>query len=653
MHSPAAARVLRFGAFEADLQARELRKQGMQIKLQDQPFQVLVLLLEHAGEVVTREQLRQKLWPGDTFVDVDNSVNAAINRLREALADSAESPRYVETLPRRGYRFVAPVTAVSTSDRSPGLASVPSDIPQRERPVPSKAQGIAKPAVSAVQKQAPSTRLTVLLGIVAVAAIAIVVVILHRGSVKSTSQLHIRSLAVLPLKNLSGDPTQEYLADGMTEAVIGRLAGIRDLRVISRTSVMRFKDTQLSAPEISRTLGVDALVEGSVIREGSRIRVHAQLIRGLTDEHFWSEAYDRELRDVLSLQSDVAQSIAQKVEVTVTGKEHERLTRARPVSPEVYESYLKGRFAFNKSSNRGAAGKAGIEESIRYFDEAIKQDSAFAPAYVGLATAYRRLGSDFVGVPSSETRPKVISAAQKALELDPELAEAHARLADIYQQLFRWSDAEAEYKRALELRPNDAATHRAFAVWLACQGRTEEAVAWSRRARDLDPLGTSGSAIGHILLYARHYDEATHELRSVLALQPDDAEALWYLGTVLIAQGRPEEAIPVLEKALSVSDRSPVIVGFLVRAYASAGRRADALRLLAELKRRRQAGYFTPAAFVHAYLGLGEYDEVFGWFEQAFREQSNMLQALKVLSLYDPLREDPRFKDLLRRVGLN
>lgn len=652
MHSPAAARVLRFGAFEADLQARELRKQGMQIKLQDQPFQVLVLLLEHAGEVVTREQLRQKLWPSDTFVDVDNSVNAAINRLREALADSAESPRYVETLPRRGYRFVAPVTAVST-DRGSGFANASSEIPQEERSVPSQAQGIAESGVPATQKKVFSSRLKVTLGIVAGAAIAAIALVMIRGGAKSTSHLGIRSLAVLPLKNLSGDPTQEYLADGMTEAVIGRLSGIHDLRVISRTSVVRFKDTQLSAPEIAKMLGVDALVEGSVIREGSRIRVHAQLIRGPTDEHFWSEAYDRELRDVLALQSDVAQSIARKVEVTVTGQEHQRLTAARSVSPEVYESYLKGRFAFNKSSNRGPAGKAGIEESIRYFDEAIKRDSAFAPAYVGLATAYRRLGSDFVGVPSSETRPRVISAAQKALELDPELAEAHARLADIYQQLFRWSDAEAEYKRALELKPNDAATHRAFAFWLACQGRTEEAVAWSRRARELDPLGTSGNNIGHILLYARHYDEATHELRSVLALQPDDAEALWYLGTVLIAQGRPEKAIPVLEKAVSVSDRSPVVVGFLVRAYALAGRRADALRLLAELKRRRQAGYVSPAAFVHAYLGLGEYDEVFGWFEQAFQEQSNMLQSLKVLPLYDPLREDPRFKDLLRRVGLN
>ena len=302
----------------------------------------------------------------------------------------------------------------------------------------------------------------------------------------------------------------------------------------------------------------------------------------------------------------------------------------------------------NKSNNRAA-----LEESIDYFEEAIKKDSAFAPAYIGLATAYRRIGSVMMGVPSTETRPKVISALQKALELDPELAEAHARLADVYQTQFQWRDAEAEYKRALELKPNDATAHLGFAIWLVCQGRTEEAVTWSRRARELDPLGIDGSTLGFILFYARRYDEAAHELRSALALRPDNADALWYLGFVLIAKGQPEEAIPVLEKALSVSDRSPAIMGHLVRAYAFAGRRADALRLLAELKRRKQVGYISPAAFVNAYLGLGEYDEAFFWLEQAYQEQSNSLQFLKVQPYYDPLREDPRFKDLVHRVGLN
>jgi pentatricopeptide repeat protein len=463
---------------------------------------------------------------------------------------------------------------------------------------------------------------------------------------KKFAAANIHSLAVLPLKNLSGDPAQDYLADGMTEELIGRLAGIRNLRVISRTSVMRFKDTQLSVPEIAKTLGVDAVVEGSVMRVGNQIRVHAQLIRAATDEHFWSESYDRDLRDVLALQSDVAQAIARKVEVTVSGEEHHRLAAVRPVSPEVYESYLKGRFATSNS-------RTETEKSITYFEEAIRKDPTFAPAYVGLAEAYDHLGTVFVGVPPSETRPKEISAARKALELDPELAEAHVLLANMQQKQWQWTEAEAEYRRALELKPNDAAAHLGLANWLMCQGRTEEALAWSRRARELDPLGVSGVSLGWIMFHARHYDDAIRELRSVLAVHPDNATAHWFLGFVLIDNGQPEEAIPELEKTVSLMDRSPGTIGVLIRAYARAGRRTDALRLLAELKKRRQSGYVPAGAFVNAYLGLGDRDQAFAWLEQAYREQSNILQFLKVHPFFDPIRDDPRFADLTRRVGLD
>ena len=639
-----------FGPFTLDPQRRVLLSGSEPVALTPKAVETLLVLVENRDRVVSKDELMKLLWP-DSFVEESN-LSQNIFLLRKALGDSTQERRYILTVPGRGYQFTGTVREVGQNGADQqAQVEAPNE---RVVPMPGGGDmGIAysaenpQAAVPFIRKKVVSTRLAFLLGVGAVAAIVTIVLLINRAGMKRAGLLPIKSVAVLPLKNLSGDPTQEYMADGLTETVIGRLSGIHDLRVISRTSVMRFKDSKLSAPEIARTLGVDALVEGSVIREGNRIRVHAQLIRGSSDEHFWSEAYDRELQDVLSLESEVADSIARKVEVTVTRKEHERLIAARSVSPEVYESYLKGRFALNKNK------KADFEESIRYFEEAIQKDSAFAPAYIGLATAYRALGSVLVGVPPGETRPKVISAAQKALEIDPELAEAHARLADIDQERFQWSDAEAEYKRALELKPNDAAVHRAFAVWLAAQGRTEEAVAWSRRARELDPLGTSGNTLGLMLFHARQYDEAERELRSGLALRPDDSVALWYLGFVLIAKGVPQEAIPVLEKALSVSDRSPAVIGVLVRAYAFAGRRADALRLLAELKRRAQAGYVTPAAFVHAYLGLGEYDQAFVWFEQAYQEQSNMLQFLKVNPFYDPLRGDPRFKDLVRRVGLN
>ena len=631
-----ASSVHRFAAFEINLHSGELRKSGMRLRLSGQPFQVLAVLVERPGELVTREELRSKLWLADTFVDFDHGLNNAVARIREVLDDSSDAPRYVETIPRRGYRFIAPLTD-SRPTAVPASAKLgpASEITRRQASAPS---------VLPTEKRLIRRR--VLLGGVAVLALFTIILALYRSSAaKRTTHPAINSLAVLPLKNLSGDPGQEYLADGMTEALIGYLSRIHDLRVISRTSAMHFKDSSLAVPEIARTLRVDAIVEGSVIREGSRIRVHAQLIRAATDERFWSETYDRELREVLALQSDVAQSIARKVEVTVTGKEHERLTAARPVSPEVYESYLKGRFA--KGNNR-----AEIEESIAYFEEAIRKDRTFAPAYVGLADAYDSLGLVFIGVPPGEVRPKVIGAARKALELDPELAEAHVRLADVYQKTWRWSDAEAEYKRALELKPNDPSAHLGFASWLLCRGRTEEALRWAQRARELDPLGAIGSGTGGILFYARRYDEAMHELRSALAVRPDDAMALWYLGFVLTAKGQPEEAIPVLERAVSISDRSPGVIGVLVRAYAHAGRRPDALRLLAELKRRRQAGYIPAAAFVNGYLGLGENDEAFAWLERAYQEQSNILQFLKVHPYFDPLRDDSRFKDLLRHVGL-
>jgi Tfp pilus assembly protein PilF len=400
-------------------------------------------------------------------------------------------------------------------------------------------------------------------------------------------------------------------------------------------------------PEIAKTLGVDAIVEGSVIREGNRIRVHAQLIRGATDEHFWSETYDRELSDVLALESELAQSISGRVQVTVTGEERARLSAARHVSPEVYESYLKGQFAENYT-------RADLKKRIAYFEDAIKKDPTFAPAYVGLAAAYLEIGTPGIGGASpSEVRPRVVSATRKASELDPALPETHALLADVYQQQWQWSDAEAEYKLALELNPNGAGAHLAFAGWLLCQGHTEEAQAWAQRARQLDPLGVTGTNIGWILFQSRRYDEAIRELRSDLAVHKNDASTFWFLGFALIANGQADQAIPVLEKATALSERSPAVIGVLVRAYAHAGRRTEALRLLEELKRRQHTGYVPAAAFVNAYLGLGDNEEAFVWLERGYKEQSMILQFLKVHPFFDPVRSDPRFVDLVHRVGLD
>jgi len=466
----------------------------------------------------------------------------------------------------------------------------------------------------------------------------------HRATV--AVEPSIRSLAVLPLRNLSGDAAQQYLADGITEAVIGRLANIHDLRVTSHTSVMRFKNTQVSIPEIAKTLGVDAIVEGSVIKDGDRIRVTAQLIRGATDTHFWSETYDREMRDALTLESELAQSIAEKVEVTITGDERQRLAAAHPVAPEVYESYLKGRFVL------GEGKRAAVEQSIAYFEDALHRDETFAPAYLGLAEAYTLLGTVGAGVSPQTTRPKVTSFARKALALDPNLVEAHVVLANVLQEEWHWADAEAEYRRALELNPNNAKANQEFALWLLCQGRTDEAVARIEHARALDPVEVSGGIVSWVLFQAHRYDDAVREVSSALALNPDNGANLTGLGFALIADNKPSDAIPVLEKAISLTSGSPAAAGVLVRAYAHAGRRGDALQLLEKLNLRAKAGYIPAGAFVNAYLGLGDNEQAFYWLEQAYKEQSNILQFVKTHPFFDPIRSDPRFADLVRRVGL-
>ena len=636
--------VRRFGAFEIDLQSGELRKHGMRLRLSGQPAQVLTVLIERAGQVVSREELHSKLWPSDTFVDFDHGLNNAVARIREVLGDSSDTPRYIETIPRRGYSFIAPLADLQPVTRLP---TAESNVAPRHKITPPEA---SDPAVPPTEIKSSSTRLRALLAGVVLLAVLIFAFVVYRGSrAKAISRPAIRSVAVLPLKNISSDPNQEYLADGMTEALIGRLAGISDLRVTSRTSVMQFKDSRMTAPEIAKALHVDALVEGSVMREGNRVRVHAQLIRASSDEHFWSETYDRDFGDALAIESDVAQSVADKVEVTLTGKEHKRLTAVRPVSPEVYESYLKGRYAFQKSDSQ-----ASIEESISYFQKAINRDPSFAPAYLGLAAAYSDLGTIFVGGASpAQVRPNVISATRKALELDPDLAEAHLLLANTLQKQWHWAEAEAEYRRALELSPNDAGAHTAFAGWLMCQGRSDEALDWAKRGRELDPMQVTGDDIGYFLFFARRYDEAIQETQSVLAVQPDNTSALWDVGFPLIASGRFQEAIPILEKTVTLMNRSPGAIELLAMAYARAGNRTQALRLINELKQRQKTSYVPAGAFISPYLGLGDYNEAFVWFERAYQEQSNILQFLKVHPFFDPVRNDPRFADLLHRVGLD
>jgi TolB-like protein/Tfp pilus assembly protein PilF len=459
----------------------------------------------------------------------------------------------------------------------------------------------------------------------------------------------IHSLAVLPLTNLSGDASQEYLADGMTEELIGRLSHIPGLRVISRTSAMHFKNTQLSVPEIAKTLGVDAIVEGSVTREGSHVRVHAQLIRGATDEHIWAEEYQREDRSILELQDDVARSISGRIESSLLPQGRARLPTASTVSPEAYEDYLRGRYYFNQRT------EDALNKSIASFQRAIGREPNYALAYCGLADAYALLG--FRGsFPSKDALSHAKAAALKAIELDDTLAEAHASRAFIAEtHEWDWTTAEREYKRALELNPGDARAHHWYAGYLLYVGRLDEGIAEAKRARDLDPLSLPvNNALAGRLLVAGRVDEALAQVRKTLEIDPHFAPAHQTLGWAYLNQRKYAEAIQEFQQALQLSGNETtdltLDLGF---AYAIAGRTEEARRVLAKLKEQHEKGLVPSAPIAILYGALGELDEAFAWLEKAYQEHDPELTYINVPGRrFEPLRHDPRFKKLLIRMGL-
>jgi TolB-like protein/DNA-binding winged helix-turn-helix (wHTH) protein/Flp pilus assembly protein TadD len=640
--NPQPSRRLSFEEFEIDLRSGELWERGNRVRLQDKPFQVLRVLLERHGELVTRDELKQTLWPSDTFVDFDDGLNTAVRKLRDVLGDSAEKPRLIETIPRRGYRFVGRLADLRPA-AFPSIAEESKGSPEQEN-----SGSIAPaPTVLAAQKAFIAKRWrTLLTGLGALAVFFAALAVYRGSSVKGAKQLPIKSLAVLPLKNLSGDPTQEYLADGMTEALIGRLSGIHDLRVVSRTSVTRFKDTHLSVPEIAGTLQVDAIVEGSVIRDGNRIRVHAQLIRAATDEHFWSEAYDRDLRDVLSLQSDVAQSIARKVEVTISGEEHARLSAARTVDPEAYEAYLKGRYYWNKRT------ADSMRKAAFYFEQAISKDPGFGAAYSGLADCNSGLAWHGFMSPA-EVLPKAYAAAQKAVGLDPQSAEAHASLALVLEHKWDWAGAEVEFKRALELNPQYANAHHWYGDYLSIQGRHDEALVEAKRALELDPLNLMiGTWVGLRYYLARRYDGAIEQSRNTVDLDPNFAAAHLILGESYVQQGKHKLGLDELQKAASLSGDSPLYMAQVGVSLALAGEKKEALRVIRELQGISSRRYVSPYGVAQIYAALNDKEQTYRWLEIACPDRAVWMSYLAVDPLFDSIRSEEPFRDLLRRAGL-
>ncbi|HJS74515.1 MAG TPA: protein kinase [Vicinamibacteria bacterium] len=493
-------------------------------------------------------------------------------------------------------------------------------------------------------------------GALAAAVLAILVVGIfvsrnHQGGDRNEEaaiEPGIQSIAVLPLENLSGDPEQEYFADGMTEALITELSRFSALRVVSRTSVMRYKDTSLPLPEIARELDVDAVVEGSVLKAEGRVRVTAQLVDARADRYLWAENYDRDLQDILALHSDVARQIARKVEVALTPAEESRLAEAeaRPIDPEAYEAYLRGRYYFNRTS------EVELEKAVDYFERALAREPAYAAAYSGLADSYNRLGMTLIGRPPGEMRAKAIAAASEALRIDGGLAEAHVSLG--WAKFFDrdWPGAEESFERAMALNPKYAEAHQLYSLYLVALGRFDEAIAEGRSAVELDPLSLNSQArLGQVLFYARHYDDAIRVLRNALELDPNFVFALWHLGDTYTQVSRYDEAISVLEKAVTLSKRNPAVVGYLGCAYAKSGRHREARELRKELTELSETRYMPPITWAWFHACLKDRESAFESLEKAFAERSYILLYLGVYPPIDWLRDDPRYKDLIRRIS--
>jgi TolB-like protein/DNA-binding winged helix-turn-helix (wHTH) protein/Flp pilus assembly protein TadD len=629
----------RFGVFELDLRAGELRKRGLRVRLQEQPLRVLAMLLEHPGEVVTREDLQKQLWPADTFVDFDHGLNKAINKIREALGDSAESPRYVETVSRRGYRFLADVKdADAASVPNPEFANQaqpPAMAPDR----PSVAGEVAK-----VKNLSPSHVWKISVFALLLLAASLTIWKLHSSNRPSPA---IHSLAVLPFESLSNDTSQDYFADGMTDELISDLGQISALRVISRTSVMSYKRARKPLPQIARELNVDAVVEGTVLRSGDRVRITAQLIEASADKHLWSQSYEGELRNTLALQNDVARAIADEIRISLNPQEQAALKKVRVVNPEAFESYLKGRYFWNKRTGEG------LRVALAYFNQAIEEDPNFARAYSGLADTYALLGDwQYAVMTPKEALPKAKSAAIKALELDSSLGEAHNSLAfclDGYEWDFE--AAGKEFQRAIELNPNYATAHHWYAWHLGLLGRDDDALAEMRKAENLDPLSLIiNSDLAELLLIAHSYDESIRQSRKTLELDPNFALAHNQLGQAYLQKEMYDPAIAELEKAVQLSAGSPTCEANLARAYAASGRRSEAEKLLSELKKRSNPSASLASEIAMIYAALGNRDQAMTWLEEGYKERFN--PGVMLRPGFDPLRSDPRFEELAGRIGL-
>ena len=621
VQSPSAQ--LRFGKFQLDPASGELHQNGHKIPLAPKAFELLRVLVERPGLVVTREELRAKLWAADTFVEFDDSLNHTVKKLRMALGDSAENPQFIETLPRFGYRFIAKVETPCTPEP-----------PEPAMPAPSR---------RTVSRQF----------VLGAALLSLLVALLASDVGDWRSRLFsrassppIRSLAVLPLANLSGDPQQDYFADGMTDALITDLAKIHSIKVISRTSVMQFKNAQKPLPEIGHALGVDGILEGSLQRSGEHVRITVQLIRAQTDAHLWSESYERNLRDVLTLQGEIAQDVARQIKVTLTPEESTHLTYSRTLNPQAYELYLMGRYERDRLSPEGE------KKSLEYYEQAINLEPSYAPAHSGIADAYTTQAI-LCYLPGAEVYPKAKAAALKALQLDPSSAEAHASLGFVYFTYEReYEAAFKEFETAVNLNPSYVIARDYYALSLAWAGRNDEAIREIEQALELDPLSSLiNTDIVYLFFLGRQYDRAIATAQRTLELEPNDAWGRSYLARTYLQKGMFKEALAEFQRRLNLQPTFPKAQADMALAYAAVGNRKEALTILDDLERRSKREYVPAYPMARAYVGLGQKGKAFEWLEKGVGEYDGDIVQIKVDPAFDSLHSDPRFQVLLRRMN--
>lgn len=666
----------RFGPFEFNLNTGELRKHGVRIKLPDQSAEILAALLERPGQLISREELREKLWPGDTFVDFDHGLNNAMNRLREALGDTAESPRYIETLPRRGYRLIAP--AQVAAPRKSGIQST-INASEEEGVLPRP-----ETAPSVFQPQAPFRlrRLRLWVAGAGIAGALILWVYLGRQRPMGAKAAgRIQSIAVLPLENLSGDPSQEYFADGMTDALITDLAQISSLRVISRTSSAQYKQTHKPLPQIGRELNVDAVVEGAVVRSGARVRIDAQLIRADTDQHLWARSYEGDLSQVLALQSAVAKAISSEVRAKLTPEEQARLRGQQTINPEAYELYLRGNYFLDKRT------REGMEKALAYYQQATEKDSSSALAFSGLADAYSLL-SGFGFLPAKEADPKGKAAAEKAVAIDGSCAEALTALAAFTDDPAK---TESLYRQAIDVNPSYALAHHWYARFLSENKRYDEALAQIGQARSLDPLSVRIVVNeGEILFFAGQREKALEQLQAALDMDPNFPVTHWVLGRSLFYARQYDSALLHLRKAIELNPNAPrfhrwlaIVQEFLGRyreaiaefestdllngmSPAEASARAAALRkalsssgeqgywrewIALRMKDREKSPDLYAYNIAYDYAHLGDNAKAVAWLETCLQEKSCPPLDVRTDPGLDGLRSDPRYQSLLARMS--